>query len=89
MTVGRAAAEAAVFDPRCHLRPEELAGLRRRSNLRAWLLVAGNWATIAAVLAPLALAPGPLTFLLALLLRKHGILWIPWAFQLPGDTSQS
>ena len=68
MTVGRAAAEAAVFDPRCHLRPEELAGLRRRSNLRAWLLVAGNWATIAAVLAPLALAPGPLTFLLALLL---------------------
>jgi len=57
-----------VLDARDYLDGGELAALCRRSDLRAWGLVAGNWASIAAVLAPLALAPGPLTFLLALLL---------------------
>ncbi|MHA7815809.1 MAG: fatty acid desaturase family protein [Pseudohaliea sp.] len=58
----------AVLDARDYLQADELAALCKRSDLRAWLLVTANWASIAAVLTPLALAPGPLTVLLALLL---------------------
>lgn len=68
MTIEAGEPGGRALDIRDYLDAGELATLCRRSDLRAWLLVAGNWASSAAVLAPLALAPGPLTFLLALLL---------------------
>ena len=49
-----------------YLSREEVSEFTARSDLRAWLLLLGNWGGIALILAVVAAYPNPLTILLAL-----------------------
>lgn len=51
-----------------YLTPDEVRQFTAKSDLRAWLLVLGNWLGIAAIFALVAAFPHPLTMLLALVL---------------------
>ena len=56
------------FNPNSRFSAAEMAQLRARSNLKGGLCIAHAWAVIGAAMALFALWPGPLTFLVAVVL---------------------